>query len=335
MMSEPKYAQAAARALKLGAPVAEREDSLEAQRATLMAMAAALEQRQASRRRRAVAMMAIAASIVAAVVSFAPWQNQSASPTVVAQSSSLGTISIRNASDANGQHTPLSGGASIAASARLTTPESGAASLSFSTGTRVELAPKSDLTVEALGAHQRLYLANGRVVSHVAHLAGHERFVVATRDAEVEVRGTAFTVDVAPADPSCGIATTTRVSVDEGVVEVRFNGTTARVRAGERWPSSCADAAGNGGDLSQQNDVFARASALKQQGDVQAAASLFAHLARAWPSGPLAESAAAERLKVLAAAHAHEAHEAACEYQAAHPQGFAATEAAALCPPSR
>src|SRR5262249_42751611 len=55
-----------------------------------------------------------------------------------------------------------------------------------------------------------------------------ERFLVRTRDAEVEVRGTVFRVAAAQGRIE-------RVEVSEGVVEVRHDGASQTIRAGESW----------------------------------------------------------------------------------------------------
>ena len=84
---------------------------------------------------------------------------------------------------------------------------------------------------------KRFSLESGSFFAKVAKLTADERFVVATPDAEVEVRGTAFRVTIVPGDPTCAGGSPTRLEVSEGVVVVRHSGTEVRVAAGERWPS--------------------------------------------------------------------------------------------------
>ncbi|HEY0839733.1 MAG TPA: FecR family protein, partial [Vulgatibacter sp.] len=72
-------------------------------------------------------------------------------------------------------------------------------------------------------------LSQGTISLHVEHLGQGERFVVATTDAEVEVRGTRFEVDAREGKLR-------RVQVQEGMVEVRAAGRApVALRPGERW----------------------------------------------------------------------------------------------------
>ena len=74
-------------------------------------------------------------------------------------------------------------------------------------------------------------LEEGGVTVEVAKLASTERFRVVTGDGEVEVRGTAFDVDVVHDELRA-------VRVWHGVVEVRpVHGAQLTLRAGERWTS--------------------------------------------------------------------------------------------------
>ena len=71
---------------------------------------------------------------------------------------------------------------------------------------------------------KRFSLEAGSLFAKVAKLTADERFVVATPDAEVEVRGTAFRVTIVPADRACEDGSPTRLEVTEGVVVVRHAG---------------------------------------------------------------------------------------------------------------
>ncbi len=115
------------------------------------------------------------------------------------------------------------------------------ASMQFyaSDGSSLRLSPSSDLELVRGDAQRWLRLRAGTVAVHVAKLTAGERFVIMTPDAEVEVRGTRFEVDVVPPIPGCGDGTVTRVVVTEGVVEVRGAGGDVRVPAGRRWPATC------------------------------------------------------------------------------------------------
>ncbi|MES1210503.1 MAG: FecR family protein, partial [Pseudomonadota bacterium] len=107
-------------------------------------------------------------------------------------------------------------------------------------GTSLSVAADSELQLLRGDAERWLRLASGAVSVHVAKLKAGERFVIVTPDAEVEVRGTRFKVDVVPAAADCGGGTVTRVAVEEGLVEVRGPGGDVRVPAGAQWPTDCA-----------------------------------------------------------------------------------------------
>lgn len=79
--------------------------------------------------------------------------------------------------------------------------------------------------------------------------------------------------------------------------------------------------------LAQQNDLFERASKARRAGAFQEAADEFAQLVKAYPNGPLAENAAASRMRVLVKVDATAAGAAARDYLARYPNGFARTEA--------
>jgi len=118
--------------------------------------------------------------------------------------------------------------------------DSGAVELEGGDGTSVRLAPRSDLRLLRADAERWLRLAAGEVSVHVTKLKPGQRFVIVTPDAEVEVRGTRFQVQVGDENDGCG--TVTHVRVDEGIVDVRAGGAVARVPAGSRWPAGCAPA---------------------------------------------------------------------------------------------
>ncbi len=108
-------------------------------------------------------------------------------------------------------------------------------------GTTIEVEPRSELQLVRADVERWFRLARGAVSAHVTKLKAGERFVVATPDAEVEVRGTRFQVTVVPPDEACGQGVVTRVAVSEGVVVVRSLGREARVEAGQHWPLGCPE----------------------------------------------------------------------------------------------
>ena len=104
-------------------------------------------------------------------------------------------------------------------------------------GTTLEVDPRSELQLVRADVERWFRLARGAVSAHVTKLKAGERFVVATPDAEVEVRGTRFQVTVVPPDEACGqgVGRTRVGAVSEGVVVVRSLGHEVRVEAGHHW----------------------------------------------------------------------------------------------------
>ncbi|HEX7487576.1 MAG TPA: FecR domain-containing protein [Anaeromyxobacteraceae bacterium] len=80
-------------------------------------------------------------------------------------------------------------------------------------------------------------------------------------------------------------------------------------------------------ELAAQNDLFALAVRAKRRGHGSHAVRIFERFTREYPNAPLAESAAVERIKVLAVIDAVAARRAATEYLTNYPAGFARTEA--------
>jgi hypothetical protein len=137
------------------------------------------------------------------------------------------------------------------------------------------------------------------------------------------------------------------------VVVVRQEGTEKSLSKGEQWPAGCPkvppsvlivppDTGGaaaaprsvsmdlSPSNLGEQNDLFAEAMRAKRNGDGAAAVSGFDRLVARYPSGQLAENAAAERMKVLATIDRRQAVAAANQYLARYPSGFARGAAEAI-----
>jgi hypothetical protein len=241
---------------------------------------------------------------------------------------------------------PLTEGGRLGAGSRVETRPNGRAALAFASGTSAMLGESADLTVDGDEATQVLRLAAGSVDLHVAKVSADHRFLVATPDAEVEVRGTKFRVTIGPADPSCSEDAVTHLVVTEGAVVVRHAGVEKRVSAGEQWPGDCiapveisapappsaapAATASVVSSLGEQNDLFAEAILAKHRGESQTALTTFDRFLTAYPASPLAQSAAVERMRLLRAAQSPRAAAAARQYLARYPSGFAAAEAEAL-----
>ena len=249
----------------------------------------------------------------------------------------------------------------------------GHALLAFATGTRVDVEQGGDVRLVEADASQVLSLRDGALRADVAKLVGGRRFVVRTADAEIEVHGTSFRVASATPDPGCGDGTRTRVDVYEGVVTVRHAGREQYVRAGEAWPEGCTRAraaaaqpeppqrpagepmrqpraagapaarlgavapahAPAASELAAQNEAFAGALANKRHGRLEAAVEGFESLLARYPRGPLAESAAAQRMELLHALDAGRAARAARDYLSLYPEGFAREQAEAIVAETR
>lgn len=246
----------------------------------------------------------------------------------------------------------VAAGRSLGVGERVSTRAGGNAELSLSTGTRVQLEESTDVVVEGTGLLEAFSLERGAIGARVAKLAPDERFVVHTPDAEVEVRGTQFRVRVVAADPSCLDGTVTRVDVTEGVVAVRHAQVETRVGPGSSWPPGCAPArassssvpsptlaptvapkpssASASSTLAEQNALFARAIAAKQRGDGSDAIADFDKLLTTYPGSPLAESAAAERMRAWNAIDKRRGAEAARYYLKRWPDGLVRAEAQAI-----
>jgi ferric-dicitrate binding protein FerR (iron transport regulator) len=199
-------------------------------------------------------------------------------------------------------------------------------------GTTLEVDPRSELQLVRADVERWFRLARGAVSAHVTKLKAGERFVIATSDAEVEVRGTRFQVTVVPADEACGQGVVTRVAVSEGVVVVRSRGGEARVEAGHHWPLGCPERTVStvapvperpavsarhaparasspssksaspesisASTLATENDLFSAALKAGRAGDRREAVELLDVLLARFPNSPLKQSAEAARAKL-------------------------------------
>lgn len=355
-MSAPRYARLASTMLSRagsGAPPAPDADD-RAQAIAAIAEAIATAQRRRRVRRWSAASAAAAAIVLTGVggyrmaarpapAALAPTAPESVTQIVAHPVSGGSSVVV------SGAQAPLDDGRLLGPGSRVVTPANGSAMLSFSTGSTALLREGTDMTVAAEGAIQTLHLDVGSVELHVAKLAPDHRFIVATPDSEVEVRGTRFSVSVVAADPGCGAGTRTRVAVTEGVVTVRHGGVDDRVAIGEQWPRGCLRAAAAsiagpqpaisspiavapsaGSTLADQNDLFAAAAVAKRRGDTRGAVAALDRFLAAYPASPLAESAAAERMRILRTGGRGRSLVAAKEYLARYPNGFAHSEAEAI-----
>lgn len=349
----PGYAARAARLLKKG--LGERPAPLRGERERERGVATierALGARGRKRRWQALAAMAAAAAALVAL----GWRGSSTPPSdslvsIRALATGEGaTLRTTQRSQALMQPTQLAVGQTVE------TRSGGGAMFELSTGTALQLAAKSLLRVDDRGTIQRFALQQGELSAHVAKLSSGQRFIVATPDAELEVRGTRFKASVVEAEESCS-GHRTRLQVSEGTVEVRSAGSVARINAGQRWPADCEvlprteerrpspaatsaprspaaagalQSADRPSALTRQNDLFAAAVALRRQGDTNGALRAYQELITRFPASPLAENAAVERLRLLGAKQPTLAREEARAYLERYPRGFAVNEARRL-----
>jgi hypothetical protein len=314
--------------------------------------------RKGARRRLAYLLAGVAAAAAAVVaVGGSRWarapqvaQRATAQPMGIA-SSVEGSVAVTS----NLQTHALADGNPVGVGDRIVARTDSRAVVVLHTGTRLVVEGEGDFAIEGQGAMQLFELSAGSVRAEVAKLVSGERFIIRTRDAEIEVRGTAFRVATAPSDASCGGGTTTRVAVYEGVVAVRAAGNEARVAAGESWPAGCGarevavapSVPGSAStavpsppapkpatatertrsELAAQNDLFDRGVEAKRRGDSSSALSAFQELLGRYPGSPLAEAASAERMKLLQAVDPARAPAAAREYLSRYPSGFARADA--------
>jgi hypothetical protein len=248
---------------------------------------------------------------------------------------------------------------------RILTERGGGAALQLSTGTRLELGSASDLTLVSQDALQLFALQQGLLDAHIAKLAPGQRFVIDTPDAQIEVRGTVFRLQVLQQAEACAPGARSRLDVREGAVEVRSGARMIRLVAGEHWPPECAKrtdseaavqapapapppasvraraggavsqpavAAGRArsskrSSLAEQNDAFRAALAASERADTAAALRAYAQFIRRFPASALAENAWVERLRLLAASDPARARAEAARYLERYPSGFARGEA--------
>jgi hypothetical protein len=138
-----------------------------------------------------------------------------------------------------GAPAPLFDGKALETGSRIVTRADGHAVLSLSTGTRLTMEEEADVTIVDNGPLQVFAIRSGAVQADVAKLVAGQRFLLRTPDAEIEVRGTSFRVAIDDPDSSCEGGTLTRVTVFEGVVNVRHGGGEVQVVAGQMWPVDC------------------------------------------------------------------------------------------------
>lgn len=196
----------------------------------------ALRARARSRRRKQIAAScAVAASLLVLVGGgmLAERRHRSVGAELGHVADSTGPLTVVR----DGRQATLDGSRVLPEGSDLRTPPNAEARLEYASGTRVTLGGGTHLSLVEQSRRKRFFLKEGTFLAKVSKLGPDERFVVATNDAEVEVRGTEFRVSIVAPVATCGDGTSTRLEVTEGVVVVRHGGTEKRIVAGERWPA--------------------------------------------------------------------------------------------------
>jgi FecR protein len=335
MSGESRYAQLAARLLR-GARARIRPQRSSPPDHTIAMLAGVITVAAARRRRRraagiagvAAGMLGLALVLVLGLkrtASLPATADREAAPATKQRFVAAGNA-LASVTAANGEVQPLLTGQEWHSGERLRSDALPVA-LTGADGTTIEVDPRSELQLERVDVERWFRLARGAVSAHVTKLKVGERFVVATPDAEIEVRGTRFQVTVVPPDEACGDGIVTRVAVSEGVVVVRSLGHEVRVEAGHHWPLGCVERTGSpvgpvperatvsvkrasahassvrGGSaervspstLATENDLFSAALKAGRAGDRREAVQLLDVLLARFPQSPLKQSAESAR----------------------------------------
>jgi hypothetical protein len=218
--------------------------------------------------------------------------------------------------------------------------------MSLASGAHVELDRDSDFGVMAEGATQIIHLTSGVVRAKVHGLVAGARFLVRVDDVEVEAEDAVFRVERCA---HAGCEFSMKVAVESGAVVIRQRGGERRVAAPESFalpppapakepaviPSKGAAASSkheavSASELAAQNQLFYEAMEAKSRGDLPRAITDLDTFLHRYPRSPLAEGAAAQRMRLLAKTHDPRATDAARDYLARHPAGFGRRDAEAI-----
>ena len=146
----------------------------------------------------------------------------------------------------DGMWVPLSAGDWIDGEQTLATKMNATAVVVLDDGSRLEIGPRSHLTMSREGDGKRVQIDRGRIIVQAARqVAG--TFDVATADFLVAVKGTIFEVSHGTKG--------SRVSVIEGEVEVRQGGESTSLRAGDQLSTRKTVAAGVEDSISWSRDA--------------------------------------------------------------------------------
>jgi ferric-dicitrate binding protein FerR (iron transport regulator) len=236
----PRYARISARLLAAAPEV--KVEVTDSQRArAIEAISGALAAKTRRRVKFAWALASVAGAAAAVLVYFAI-QPEVHPPSVATQTVSAVVVSsgTGNAITNQGGTQPLVSAAALPQGGHLVAGASGGATVRLSSGTELSVEHDTNVEFEDAGPVQRFFLGQGVLQAKVAKLTHEQRFIVRTPDAEIEVRGTVFRVEIVDPDAPCAEGRRTRVTVSEGLVEVRGAGASTYVHPGESWPPDCA-----------------------------------------------------------------------------------------------
>lgn len=239
-MKLPRYARISARLLAAAPePKVEVTDTQRTRAIEVISNALAAKTRRRVKSGWALASVAGAA---AAVLVYFAIQPEVHPPLVAAQTVSALVVSsgTGNAITNQGGSQPLVNAATLPQGGHLVAGASGGATVRLSSGTELSVEHDTNVEFEDAGPVQRFFLGQGVLHAKVAKLTHEQRFIVRTPDAEIEVRGTVFRVEIVDPDAPCAEGRRTRVTVSEGLVEVRGAGASTYVHPGESWPADCA-----------------------------------------------------------------------------------------------
>ncbi len=240
-MSPVDYSELAARVLKRR-PVATRETGLSRDRGIGIIAEAMKESALARRRRRwwaggVVTTAVAAAALLAMPRNLRPSHGPSTAHGAAACSNSPAACAATSVSALAGIDIGHMNGREIVPGGVMQADLDHPARVDFDSGTRLLLGGNTMLAYDEGSAVHRFSLSRGSVHMEVVKIAKGQRFLLNTLDAEVEVRGTVLNVAVIGASNGC--EQRTRVSVQEGIVEVRTATELRTLRAGETWSGEC------------------------------------------------------------------------------------------------
>ncbi len=234
----------------------------------------------------------------------------------------------------------VSSGEVIGLDERLRTPTNGRLTLHFADGSVVALEEQSEVVVSRLEAEHRLVLHEG--VLRISASGREVPVVVEIGSGFVRGLSSSFTVETRAASNRC-VGGASLVSVDEGSVEVRSNGEQLVLNQGQHELVGCLEPpalptpppvekpvtvgrtppVAPVSSLERMNAEYAKAMALKREGQYAAAAGVLHHLRTSFPAGPLDEPAAVEELRLLEHVDPASTRRAAEAYLRDYPDGYA------------